>query len=704
MTGVSRLILGTVTFNGDVNFRAPQLLINAGGLYNGTATLEKTGASDNTGSGGSTFMSTTTIRNIGTGYLRTNGSNTFNGTTTLVNSSTGDMIFELLTGSTYNGDVELINNGTSQFRAAYNGTTAFNGNVLVNCTSGTGVMFGEIATAVNLAAGRTIGIGAAGFTTSELRFQRFNQLGTGTPQTLTLTGSALLRFQTATTFNSAITTSSPRILFEGGTFHGVSSFTKTGTVNDDSNGGHTFNGTTTFTNNGTGRLRLAGTAADTYSGNMTFVRANTGAVEPAYAGNNTFGGNITTNSATAIIFGAGTGIQTFSGTNAQAIAKAGAASPQLNRIVVNKASNGITLNTDVTVGNSATFTSGIITSTLTNILNFANAATVTGASNASHVSGPVRKTGTDAFTFPVGKAGIYKSIAVGVRAVAGDQFTAEYFNTAQTSGPTFGPGLFTVSGCEYWNLARTTGTSTPTVTLSWRNSDCAGPYVVNPTDLRVASYNTTLSRWEDRGNGGVAGVGAGLPNEGTVVSSAGVNIFGAFALASAASTNPLPIELVDFRALNMGTFVTLNWATATELNNDHFTIQRSTDGSEFASIATVKGAGNSKKEINYSFNDANPANGVSYYRLKQTDFDGKTTYSNVVKINRDEEATLMVSPNPSTGGIAYTNIHGTFTIYNSVGIAVISKEDTNEIDISSLSAGMYVVKSASGQTFRLVVK
>jgi Secretion system C-terminal sorting domain len=705
LTGTAGLRLGpNATFNANVTFRAPQLFINTGSLYVGTATLEKTGATDNSGTGGSTFQSTTTIRSSGAGFLRTNGGNTFNGTTTLINSGSNDVILEVATGSTYNGDVEMINDGSSQLRAAYTGTTAFNGNVLVNCTSGTGIMIGETATAVNLATGRTIAVGASGFTTGELRLQRFIQAGTSTPQTLTLTGTALIRFQSNTTFNSAITVSSPRILFEGGIFRGTSAFTKTGTVNDDSNGTNTFNGTTTFTNNGTGRMRLATGAADTFGGNVTFVRANTGAVEPAYVGNSTFSGNITTNSATAIIFGASTGTQTFSGSNAQTIAKAGAASPQFNRIVVNKSGNGITLNTDATIGNSATFTNGIITSTTANFLNFANGATATGSSNASHVSGPVRKTGTDAFTFPVGKGGIYKSIGIGTRGAAGDQFTAEYFNTVQTAGSTMGPGLFTVSGCENWNLARTTGTSNVTVTLSWRNSNCPNTYVVNTTDLRVGGYNSTLSRWEDRGNGGVAGTGGGLPGEGTIVSSAAVSIFGQFALATSTSTNPLPIELVDFTAANMGTFVLLNWATATELNNDYFTVQRSIDGNEFSEIATLSGAGNSKREINYTINDTNPVGGVSYYRLKQADFDGHTSYSKVVKINRDEEAVLMIYPNPSTGGTAYTNIRGTFTIYNSIGQTQMSKEDTNEIDVSSLAAGVYLVRSASGQAFRLIIQ
>jgi hypothetical protein len=709
MTGTSGLRLGpNSTFNGDVTFRAPQLFINTGSFYNGTTYLEKTGATDNLGSGGSTFNSTTTIRNVGTGYLRTSGGNVFNGFTTLISSNTAEVRLEETSGSTYNADLDLINSGGSSIRAGAAGTTAFNGNVRVASVSGVGVFIGDNATTVTLADTKTISISPFGFSAGELRFSHFTQVGTGTPQTLTLTGTTtVLRFQLSTIFNSNLTTSSPRVFFDGATFNGVNSFTKTGVTNDDVVGGNNFNNTTNFVIAGTGRLRLANTTPDNYNGNMVFTRntASVGALDVGYSGNNTFTGNILVNSPNIITIGGGaSGIATMTGTNTQVISKSGAASLTVNRMVIDKASNGITLDTDVNVGVSATFTNGIITpSASANFLNFANGATTTGASNTSHVSGPVRKTGTDAFTFPVGKGGIYKSIAVGTRGAAGDQFTAEYFNTVQTSGSTMGPGLDRVSGCEYWNLVRNTGASTPTVTLSWRNSDCPNPYVQNTTDLRVASYNTTLSRWESRGNGGVTGVGAGLPDEGTIVSSAGLSIFGAFALGTSTSSNALPIELVDFSATNMGAYVMLNWNTESEHDNDFFTIQRSTDGAEFSELGQVNGAGESRKKISYTYNDESPLNGIAYYRLKQTDFNGKSSYSKMVKINRDEEPMLMVYPNPMVGQTARLNMKGTFTIYNSLGQAVVFKENANELDISTLTAGVYVIRSASGQSCRLVI-
>jgi hypothetical protein len=87
----------------------------------------------------------------------------------------------------------------------------------------------------------------------------------------------------------------------------------------------------------------------------------------------------------------------------------------------------------------------------------------------------------------------------------------------------------------------------------------------------------------------------------------------------------LPIHLLNFTADLQGNTVALNWATATEVNNDHFTIERTTDGINYETIATVKGAGNSDFELSYSAIDNNPVTGNAYYRLVQTDYDGTST-------------------------------------------------------------------------------
>ena len=88
----------------------------------------------------------------------------------------------------------------------------------------------------------------------------------------------------------------------------------------------------------------------------------------------------------------------------------------------------------------------------------------------------------------------------------------------------------------------------------------------------------------------------------------------------------LPIELLSFSATAGEDAVALAWSTAVEINNNYFTIERSRDGSNWEIITYVQGAGNANRVINYLWNDENPIEGISYYRLKQTDFDGQYEY------------------------------------------------------------------------------
>jgi hypothetical protein len=116
------------------------------------------------------------------------------------------------------------------------------------------------------------------------------------------------------------------------------------------------------------------------------------------------------------------------------------------------------------------------------------------------------------------------------------------------------------------------------------------------------------------------------------------------------TASPLPVKLTSFSAQAVSNTVMLRWTTASELNNDYFTLERSRDGYEFTELTKVKGAGTTPVTHHYSFTDNDPANGVSYYRLKQTDFDGKSEqFSPVaVKLNRTSGAisAIVVTPNP----------------------------------------------------------
>lgn len=701
-TGTAGLILGpSITFNGSVDFRAPQLYIN-GGQFNGSALLEKNGATSNQGTGNTTFAGPTTIRlaSSGSGYLRTSGGNTFNGATTLINAGSNDLLLELSSASTYNGDLTLTNTGSSYIRAAYIGNNSFNGNILVNSTSGTGIYFCENGSGTaTLASGRTIAVGGTGFTAGELRLQRFTQSG-ATAQSLSLTGSSTFRSGPSTTWNGALTVSSPIVFLDGSTFNGATnSITKTGATTDSSIGGNTFSGTTSIINSGTGTFRLANSTGDDFTGNVIFNQSS-GTIQPAYNQPSTFRGNVTVNGSSPITFGANNGTISFAGSSTQAVSKSGSASPVFRRLLMNKTGNAVTLNTDVSITTSATFTSGVLRTDAINVLSFADNAVSVGGSNSSHVDGPVLKIGNDAFSFPTGDNGIYRSIAISAPSNTGHAFTAEYFKTPQALGgpSTYASGLLTVSSCEYWILDRTTGTSNVNVTLSWNSPDCTGTYISDLPSLRVARWSGT--NWVSHGNGGTTG----NATTGTVTTSSAVTSFSPFALASTSLANPLPIELTSFTATPIENVVSLKWITQSELNNDFFTIERSKSGLEFKSLSQIAGAGTTSETNHYEFIDQDPLADVSYYRLKQTDFDGQVTFSDVVKIDRNSPSTLSLYPNPvSQSDIVRANYVGSFALFNSLGQLVLKVENTSEIKTSGLPSGVYTVKSSNGQYQRLVI-
>jgi hypothetical protein len=85
--------------------------------------------------------------------------------------------------------------------------------------------------------------------------------------------------------------------------------------------------------------------------------------------------------------------------------------------------------------------------------------------------------------------------------------------------------------------------------------------------------------------------------------------------------------------------VFLEWVTKSERNNDYFSIERSEDGKIFETIKQINGAGNSTKKLHYDFTDYSPLRGTNYYRLKQTDYDGKSEYSKIITITIQDDNT-----------------------------------------------------------------
>ncbi len=172
------------------------------------------------------------------------------------------------------------------------------------------------------------------------------------------------------------------------------------------------------------------------------------------------------------------------------------------------------------------------------------------------------------------------------------------------------------------------------------------------------------------------------------------------------SQTPLPIELVYFNVIPQNNrSVKLEWQTASEINNDFFTVERSLNGIDWEIIAKVNGAGNSNIMLTYSIVDQTPYFGISYYRLKQTDFDGQFEYSSIKSVNFKitELNNVQIYPNP-TNNVFTVNGNpeelAEIKITNALGQEVtnliyITHENgsTLLIDLSNLSQGLYYVKT-----------
>jgi len=184
--------------------------------------------------------------------------------------------------------------------------------------------------------------------------------------------------------------------------------------------------------------------------------------------------------------------------------------------------------------------------------------------------------------------------------------------------------------------------------------------------------------------------------------SATTTIYGTLTGFSSIS-GTLPIDLVYFRVNLSQNSVSLKWQTATEENNDYFTLERSKDGVNYEIIATIKGAGYSYTPLNYSYTDANPLQGVSYYRLTQTDYDGAFETFSPVSVAFINEGELQIGPNPAKSfinvGIGGEMGSGKISIYNLTG-AVVKSMNMNSnyqtINIDDLPAGNYMMIISAG--------
>jgi hypothetical protein len=166
----------------------------------------------------------------------------------------------------------------------------------------------------------------------------------------------------------------------------------------------------------------------------------------------------------------------------------------------------------------------------------------------------------------------------------------------------------------------------------------------------------------------------------------------------------LPVELTSFIAkANAAKKVDLAWTTASEERNDFYTIDRSADGKNWETIAKVDGVGTTFNESNYTFTDEQPLNGVSYYRLSQTDEDGTHEELEIASVEIETAEALSAYPNPANDVLNISGVgeNDEIKVLDGAGREMpfslkSAQYGVASIDISSIPAGNYLVKTANG--------
>jgi hypothetical protein len=176
----------------------------------------------------------------------------------------------------------------------------------------------------------------------------------------------------------------------------------------------------------------------------------------------------------------------------------------------------------------------------------------------------------------------------------------------------------------------------------------------------------------------------------------------------------LPITLVSFEGKALEKSNLLTWRTASETQNKGFDIEASPNPSKgggpntWRTIGFVAGHGTTNKEQRYIFKDEKPSNGVTYYRLKQLDFDGRFEYSKIVAIAQKGDNVVSVFPNPSNGVFTLSGLENIedeqISIVNSIGQNIaITVQNDGQMDLSAYPSGVYYLRIASsGQVVKLI--
>jgi hypothetical protein len=276
--------------------------------------------------------------------------------------------------------------------------------------------------------------------------------------------------------------------------------------------------------------------------------------------------------------------------------------------------------------------------------------------------------------------------------------------------PSGGTGGEAFAMDRFWIIDATGYTTKPSMNLSLLYDEDELEASMTETEMIVQRYNSDLDHWLDLNLSGQVLIDDVTNAISIVTPITDTDFYRSWTITSA--TTPLPIELLSFESQCKGAgSVELRWTTAAEINNSHFTLERSEDGIIWETFADmIHGAGNSSTERDYSVMDNNPFRGLTYYRLSQTDFDGTSeTFDPIVNdcdgvgfeiisamSNQASDKIQMVvsAARDEAFNIEVLDMSGK-SVLLSPNVTLIEGLNYFQIDKSNLSYGMYVIKLQS---------
>lgn len=443
-------------------------------------------------------------------------------------------------------------------------------------------------------------------------------------------------------------------------------------------------------------------------------------------------GNNSTGNGSVICSGTKTfdpaGNYTFNGTSAQ-ITNGGLPTSLTGNLTINN-SAGVTLSNSLTTSGTINLTNGglilngntlSVTNTsltaITSVLGYIQSET-NSATNPSTVTFSMASGNPLTYIYPFGSGGSLIPFTFTKNSSSAVNVTVSTRHTGADNTPWAGASDGGTVAAVGNMVCGSTGNATTSVIDRWWDIYASGAVNADVTFSYLGSEDATMNsgfqigtvkaqHWN--GTSWDAPVGTGVGTNigiGTCVVT-GVSSFSPWVLV--ASGNPLPIELVNFAASCNNNKINLEWTTATEINNNYFTIQRSPSGENFEDLMRIGGSGNSNEIRNYSTMDNAPLSGMSYYRLKQTDYNGNFSLSPVVVsdcgVSGFNIISVITNQESRTAKLYFsTSVKTNYnvTVYDLLGNKVFSSDNyaengTNEVEIngSGLSHSIYFIVLSS---------